>query len=128
MENTSDAIKYKNILSQLNELVSEKENELASITEDIYEFVRIWNEENNIMNGDELTETQDIYLKNSIRDAMTQKDAIMAEINSLYYKVSELNSFIEYLSSLSQNSYECTSFSRNQFRSIQGVIDMRDYQ
>ena len=108
MENTPDVIKYKNILSQLNELVSEKENELASITEDIYEFVRIWNEENNIMNGDELTETQDVYLKNSIRAAMTQKDAIMAEINSLYYKVSELNSFIEYLSSLSQNSYECT--------------------
>lgn len=108
MENTPDVIKYKNILSQLNELVSEKENELASITEDIYEFVRIWNEENNIMNGDELTETQDVYLKNSIRAAMTQKDAIMAEINSLYYKVSELNSFIEYLSSLSQNPYECT--------------------
>ena len=108
MENTPDVIKYKNILSQLNELVSEKENELASITEDIYEFVRIWNEENNIMNGDELTETQDVYLKNSIRAAMTQKDAIMAEINSLYYKVSELNSFIEYLSSLSHNSYECT--------------------
>jgi hypothetical protein len=87
----------KNILSQAKKQLAEKEDKVVSITEEIYEFVRIWNEENNIMNGDELTELQDSHLQESIRPVMNQKDTILSEINLLYTRISEITSLLNYM-------------------------------
>jgi hypothetical protein len=125
----------KNILSQAKKQLAEKEDKVVSITEEIYEFVRIWNEENNIMNGDELTELQDSHLQESIRPVMNQKDTILSEINLLYTRISEITSLLNYMTppsnsdegeclnesdDIQQNSYE--------YGINQDVLDMLDYE
>ena len=118
----------KNILSQAKKQLAEKEDKVVSITEEIYEFVRIWNEENNIMNGDELTELQNSHLQESIRPVMNQKDTILSEINLLYTRISEITSLLNYTTPPSKSDEgECLNES-DEYGSNQGVLDMLDYE